>query len=122
MTTEHGQLLERPMNIGVTLNYLAEVRDLMQAGLSEREALEEALGVTVVPFCCSLEGGEPDAAALNALQVTLADILKNAVSKAAKSLLPLSAGAYFYTWSKCVHHIAGSSVCSGHDPEKDWRA
>ena len=83
MTTEHGQLLERPMNIGVTLNYLAEVRDLMQAGLSEREALEEALGVTVVPFCCSLEGGEPDAAALNALQVTLADILKNAVSKAA---------------------------------------
>ena len=52
-------------------------------GLSEREALEEALGVTVVPFCCSLEGGEPDAAALNALQVTLADILKNALSKVA---------------------------------------
>ncbi|WP_339098003.1 AAA family ATPase [Deinococcus sp. VB343] len=76
MTTQHGQLLERPMNIGVTLNYLAEAKDLVALGLSEAEALEEALGVTVVPFCCSLEEGEPDIAAVKALEITLQDVLK----------------------------------------------
>jgi MoxR-like ATPase len=72
MTTSSGQLLARPMNIGVTLNYLAEVQDLLRAGLGEVEALREALEVTVVPFCCELtEDGLPDPAAVNALQTTL---------------------------------------------------
>lgn len=83
MTTEHGQLLERPMNIGVTLNYLAEVKDLLACGLSEHDALQEALEVTVAPFCCSLETGEVDSAALKALQIKLGDILKSAIQKVA---------------------------------------
>jgi MoxR-like ATPase len=72
MTTSQGQVLARPMNIGVTLNYLAEVRDLLRAGLGEVEALREALQVTVVPFCCELtEDGLPDPAAVKALSTTL---------------------------------------------------
>ena len=54
----------------------AEAKDLVALGLSEAEALEEALGVTVVPFCCSLEEGEPDIAAVKALEITLQDVLK----------------------------------------------
>ncbi|AFD27700.1 AAA family ATPase [Deinococcus gobiensis] len=71
-TTADGQLLERPMNIGVTLNYLAEVQDLLDVGIPLREALEAALLVTVVPFCCAVnQAGMPDDASINMLKVKL---------------------------------------------------
>ncbi|BBN97006.1 ATPase associated with various cellular activities AAA_5 [Deinococcus grandis] len=77
MTVDQGQLLARPMNTGVTLNFLAEVQDLVQAGLSETNALREALLVTVTPFCCELtDEGLPDPAAVNALKARLEEQLR----------------------------------------------
>lgn len=84
MTQAEGQLLARPMNIGVTLNYLAEVRELLAAGLSETAALREALEVTVIPFCVELtEEGEPDHAAAESLRKTLEKLFRSGIGKAA---------------------------------------
>ena len=84
MTQAEGQLLARPMNTGVTLNYLEEVRELLAAGLSETEALREALEVTVVPFCAPLtDEGQPDMAAAESLRKTLEKLFRSGIGKAA---------------------------------------
>lgn len=77
LTTDHGQVLARGMNIGVTLNLLAEVSALVGLGLGEDEALREALVVTVTPFCCELSAqGVPDVAGVKCLEVGLGQAIK----------------------------------------------
>lgn len=84
MTADHGQSLTEPMNIGTTLNFLEEVRALMDAGVNLTDALKEALRVTAVPFCCELgEDGRPDAAAAKSLEVELERLLRSGIARAA---------------------------------------
>ncbi len=86
MTEAKGQLLSQPLNFGTGVNYLTEVKDLMDCGLALEAALTEALETTVIPFCCPLtEDGGIDLAAAKSLQTTLERLLRHTAAQRARA-------------------------------------
>ena len=55
-TGVHGGLLKRATNPRVTLSLLRETSRLQEAGMTQREALEAAFDVTIIPYCAPREG------------------------------------------------------------------